>query len=107
MFTYFIIARITINKNSVVGDQSAMSPGGVRLGTPALTTRGFLEKDFEWVAEYLHEAVQIGLKVQEKANSKLLKDFVTAALDYPEIGELKVKVEAFAKQFPLPGYSEQ
>lgn len=38
--------HITVNKNSIIGDKSAMTPGGVRLGTPAMTTRGLLEKDF-------------------------------------------------------------
>ena len=33
-------AHITLNKNAVCGDKSALSPGGVRIGTPALTTRG-------------------------------------------------------------------
>ena len=32
--------HITVNKNAVVGDVSAVTPGGVRLGTPAMTTRG-------------------------------------------------------------------
>ncbi len=32
---------ITLNKNSVPGDKSAVVPGGIRIGTPALTTRGF------------------------------------------------------------------
>ena len=31
---------ITLNKNAVLGDKSALTPGGVRVGTPALTTRG-------------------------------------------------------------------
>jgi glycine hydroxymethyltransferase len=38
--------HITLNKNSVPGDKSAMVPGGMRIGTPALTTRGFKEADF-------------------------------------------------------------
>ena len=37
------LAHITLNKNSVAGDKSALVPGGVRIGTPALTTRGFVE----------------------------------------------------------------
>ena len=45
------LVGITLNKNSVPGDKSAVVPGGVRIGTPALTTRGFTEKDFERVAD--------------------------------------------------------
>ena len=37
------LAHIACNKNTVPGDKSAMVPGGLRLGTPALTTRGFVE----------------------------------------------------------------
>ena len=37
--------HITLNKNTIIGDKSAVTPGGVRIGTPAVTTRGYLEKD--------------------------------------------------------------
>ncbi len=47
------LASITLNKNSVPGDKSAIIPGGVRIGTPALTTRGFKEDDFVRVADFL------------------------------------------------------
>lgn len=40
---------ISLNKNTCPGDKSAMTPGGLRLGAPALTSRGFVEKDFEQV----------------------------------------------------------
>ena len=43
------LAHIAANKNTVPGDVSAMVPGGLRIGTPALTSRGFVEKDFEAV----------------------------------------------------------
>ena len=39
--------HITANKNSVVGDTSALNPGGIRLGTPAITTRGMKEEHME------------------------------------------------------------
>lgn len=35
--------HITLNKNTIIGDKSAITPGGVRIGTPAVTTRGYME----------------------------------------------------------------
>lgn len=40
------MAQIALNKNTVPGDKSAFIPGGIRIGTPALTSRGFVEQDF-------------------------------------------------------------
>jgi glycine hydroxymethyltransferase len=37
--------HITLNKNTIIGDKSAVTPGGVRIGTPAVTTRGYMEQD--------------------------------------------------------------
>ncbi|CAG8575849.1 1183_t:CDS:2, partial [Gigaspora rosea] len=62
------MVNITLNKNSVLGDVNMVSPGGVRIGTPALTSRSFKEDDFVKVAEYLHRVVQIAIKVQVRAN---------------------------------------
>ena len=56
---------ISINKNSVPGDKSALTPGGIRIGTPALTTRGLTEEDFIKVADFLDKAINIGLRIQE------------------------------------------
>ncbi|KAL1923155.1 uncharacterized protein VTP21DRAFT_9531 [Calcarisporiella thermophila] len=98
------LASITVNKNSVHGDKSAVTPGGVRLGTAALTSRSFKEKDFEQVAEFLHRAVQIALRIQDKSGSKLMKDFVVACEGDEEIAALKREVEAFATSFPMPGF---
>ncbi|CAG8617320.1 9987_t:CDS:2 [Dentiscutata erythropus] len=83
------MVNITLNKNSVLGDVNMVSPGGVRIGTPALTSRSFKEEDFVKVAEYLHRVVQIAVQVQEKAGSKMMKDFVVACQDVEEISALK------------------
>lgn len=72
-------AHITLNKNAVSGDTSALVPGGVRIGTSALTSRGFKEKEMEQVGEFLHRAIQISLDLQKQAGTKLLKDFMKAA----------------------------
>ena len=100
------LVHITINKNAVYGDKSALSPGGVRLGTPALTTRGLKEKDFEKVAEFIHEAINITLKIQQSSSSKLFKDFVEAIPKFhPEIQDLQERVTKFSQCFPLPGFN--
>ncbi|KAI3653020.1 hypothetical protein MP228_002445 [Amoeboaphelidium protococcarum] len=100
--------HITVNKNTVHGDVSALSPGGIRVGTPACTSRSFKEGEFVKVAELLHRAVQIALNVQKSVQSKLLKDFV-AQLNTPavraELDQLKKEVEQFSRQFPMPGFS--
>ncbi|KAJ2723398.1 glycine hydroxymethyltransferase shm1 [Coemansia sp. Benny D115] len=98
------LVNITLNKNSVCGDKSAVTPGGVRIGTSALTSRGFKEEDFEKVGELLHRTVEIATAVQKESGSKLLKDFMAAAAKSDKIGELQKEVEAFATSFPMPGF---
>ncbi|CAG8474519.1 3442_t:CDS:2 [Acaulospora colombiana] len=98
------MVNITVNKNSIHGDTNMVSPGGIRIGTPALTSRSFKEEDFVKVADFLHRAVQIALAVQEKAGSKMMKDFVKACQDVEEISILKKEVEIFATGFPMPGF---
>lgn len=68
------LCHITLNKNAVIGDVSAMTPGGVRIGAPAMTSRGLKEADFEQIAEFLHEAMEMCKDIQNK-HGKLLKDF--------------------------------
>merc|ERR1711985_103523 len=44
------MASISLNRNTVPGDASALSPGGVRIGTPAMTTRGCTPEDWKSIA---------------------------------------------------------
>ncbi|KAI8000214.1 Serine hydroxymethyltransferase 4 [Camellia lanceoleosa] len=60
------LCNITVNKNVVFSDSSALSPGGVRIGTLAMTSRGLVEKDFEQIAEFLHRSVTITLEIQKE-----------------------------------------
>jgi len=98
--------EITVNKNSIVGDKSAGSPSGIRLGSPALTSRGLSESDFKQVAVFLDEAVKISSRAQEKSG-KSLEDFVkfidSDESVKAEIAGLRAKVHAFASKFPMPG----
>lgn len=98
---------IACNKNTVPGDKSALNPGGIRLGTPALTTRGLKEHDIEQVAEFIHQALTLAVEIN-RSSGPLLKDFKMKLVSDPDfqrkIFELRQKVEDFAMQFPLPGY---
>ncbi|GBG85628.1 hypothetical protein CBR_g40356 [Chara braunii] len=93
-------AHIAANKNTVPGDVSTMVPGGIRMGTPALTSRGFTEVDFEKVAEFFAKSVQITIKVEEQTGAKL-KDFGHAV-----IAKLRHEVKEYAKQFPTIGFEK-
>jgi glycine hydroxymethyltransferase len=119
------LASITTNKNSIPGDTSAINPGGVRLGTPALTSRGLDEKDFDCVAEFLHRGSQLALQAQSlaelelksaqdagdeddlKRKKVLLKDFLSVLSSNEDLkrGVLKLQqdVEEFATKFEMPG----
>merc|ERR1711869_118409 len=100
------MAHITLNKNAVHGDVSAMSPGGVRIGAPAMTSRGLKEKDFEQIGEFLHRGLEICLAVQEKSGKKLV-DFNNALgeeANAAKINALKADVESWAGKFFMPGH---
>ncbi|GAQ87535.1 SERINE HYDROXYMETHYLTRANSFERASE [Klebsormidium nitens] len=102
------LAHIAANKNTVPGDVSAMVPGGVRMGTPALTTRGFVDEDFVKVADCFDKAVKIAVKVKKEVGGKL-KDFREAVEKDPyksDIDSLRQEVEEFAKQFPTIGFEK-
>merc|ERR1712139_297253 len=95
-------ASISLNRNAVHGDASALSPGGVRVGTPSMTTRGCNQDDFKKIAEFLHRAVQIALKIQDEKGKKL-KDFELGLKDCPDLDQLRKDVESFALKFGFPG----
>jgi len=95
-------ASISLNRNAVHGDASALSPGGVRIGTPSMTTRGFGPEEFKKVGEYLDRCIKIALKVQEEKGKKL-KDFETGLSENPDIMALKKEVEEWAITFGYPG----
>ena len=98
-------AHMTANKNTCPGDKSAMVPGGLRFGTPALTTRNFTEDDFRAVAHLIHEGVGIALEAKGKAGKtvKKFREFVATDADtVARIGELGDRVIEFAGGFPFP-----
>jgi len=98
--------HITLNKNAVHGDVSAMAPGGVRIGAPAMTSRGLKEAEFEQIGEYLHQGCQLALEAQGKSGKKLV-DFIKeieTGESAGKIAALRKNVEEWAGKFFMPGH---
>lgn len=75
---------ITINKNSIPFDTaSPFKPSGIRLGTPAVTTRGMKEDDIRKVSDLIHAALE-------------------NRGDDAKLAEIREEVFAFNRAFPLP-----
>lgn len=105
----YVLEEISIacNKNTVPGDKSALNPSGIRLGTPALTTRGLVESDFDKVVEYIHRGLQLSKEIADVTGPKLA-DFKAAVhgVYADKIKALRDEVENFSVKFPMPGYED-
>ena len=77
--------HITLNKNMIPDDpRSPLDPSGIRMGTPAVTTRGMKEADMDTLAAFILRAVKA-------------KD------DQATLATLRDEVTAFCRKFPVPG----
>lgn len=110
------LVGVASNKNTVPGDVSAMKPGGLRMGTPAMTTRGFKEQDFERVGDIVHRAVEIGKRLDGKAKDAAkergrknpasvaaFKEFVGEGVEIEDIVTLRHEVTQWVESFGIPG----
>ncbi|MFA6190540.1 MAG: serine hydroxymethyltransferase [Candidatus Staskawiczbacteria bacterium] len=74
-------AGITVNKNTIPYDSAPpFKPSGIRIGTPAITTRGMKEKDMEKVAEWYDRVIS----------------------DAKSVKKVREEIKKFCKKFPLP-----
>lgn len=92
----------------MTGDKSALVPGGIRIGSPAMTTRGLGEKEFVLIADFIHEGVQIALEAKSMAPGTKLQDFMqfVSSPEFPlkgQISNLRKKVEGLTTRYPIPG----
>ncbi|TPX34853.1 glycine hydroxymethyltransferase [Synchytrium microbalum] len=97
------LANIAANKNTVPGDKSALIPFGLRMGSPAMTTRGLVESDFTKITTFIDQAIKISKDVSKGLSSTKLKDFKEAVGDgssISAISDLKKQVVEFATAFP-------
>ena len=109
------LVGVASNKNTVPGDKSAMKPGGLRMGSPAMTTRGLMPDDFVRIAEIVDRAVTITQHLDEKAKEesaakerknpesvKAFLEFVGDGNEVNDIVELRREVESWIGTFSLP-----
>ena len=97
---------IAINKNTVPGDKSPLFPSGIRIGSPAMTTRGCKEQDFIEIMNLIERTSQLAANLGKKTKGSKLKDFkdtLEAEKNNADLLKIKGDVIAFAKRFPVPG----
>jgi glycine hydroxymethyltransferase len=86
-------AGITVNKNAIPFDANPpMKPSGIRIGTPALTTRGMKEEEMRQVGRWISEALHH--RTEGPVLSGLRKQVLGLAEAFPLYGERRAKAQA-------------
>ena len=99
-------AEITINKNTIPQDPSSpFYPSGIRLGTPAITTRGMKEDEMriigKWIAEVIDEVQHYQLPGTKEERIAYLKQFKKDIAGNQKLKEIKKQVKKLCSKFPL------
>ena len=86
---------LTLNANALPTDKgAAFRPSGVRLGTPAMTTRGLGKAEMKQIAKWMRRVADICQKVENTAG---LEEYVD------ELAALRAEVRELALKYPVPG----
>lgn len=99
-------AGITLNKNTIPGEPSSpFYPSGVRLGTPALTTRGFKEKDMikvaKWIFEVLNEVKKYKLPDKKEERKGYTDKFKKEIHKNKRLNKIRGEINRYASKFPI------
>lgn len=100
------LAGITLNKNTIPGEPSSpFYPSGVRLGTPALTTRGMKQKEMKkiagWIARVIHEVEAYRLPSEKEKRKEYIARFRRDVKGNKKIQLVRKEIRAFAKRYPI------
>ena len=99
---------ITVNKNTIPGEpSSAFYPSGIRLGTPAATTRGMREPEMskiaEWIAAVGEAIEEFRLPEGREERATALRAFRRSIGENRTLEALRGDVREFCLKFPVPG----
>lgn len=100
------MANMTVNKNTIPAEPSSpFYPSGIRLGTPAITTRGMKENEMriigKWIAEIIKEAKGFELPENKAEIGNYIKEFKQSIEHNKKIHEIKNHVVELCRKFPL------
>jgi len=101
------LAGLTLNKNTVPAEpMSPFYPSGIRLGTPAATTRGMKEKDMQFIGGKILEVLEIikAYKIpdQKEGRKEYVLKFQKEMEKNAELKKIKLEIKKFTARFPIP-----
>lgn len=102
------LAGVTVNKNTIPSEPSSpFYPSGIRLGTPALTTRGLKENHMKRIAQWIGKIIKIVGPVSLPETKEARSEYLQAARErfegHKELNAITKEVKNFASKFPVPG----
>ena len=101
------VSGIVVNKNAVPNDpMPPFYPSGIRIGTPALTTRGMKEKEMvriaKWISDVIEEIKGDELPKEKESRSYFWKEFRRKVRENKSLLKVNEEIKEFCQKFPVP-----